>query len=86
MKYSIVIPVFNEEENINTIFSRIQSSFNKVKEPYEVIFVNDGSTDNTQNILESIHKKKKHFKVINFSRNFGHQTAVSAGLKYVRGE
>jgi dolichol-phosphate mannosyltransferase len=86
IKYSIVIPLFNEEENINVIFNRIQSSLKKTKEPYEVIFVNDGSTDNTRKLLEAIHKQQKHFKVLNFSRNFGHQTAVSAGLKYVRGD
>jgi len=84
MKLSIIIPVFNEEENIEKIYSEIIKLFSF---KYEIIFINDGSNDNTYNELEKLYKKdNKHIKVINFSRNFGKDAAIYAGLKYSCGE
>lgn len=57
-----------------------------LKSEYEIIFINDGSIDQTLNILKELNKKDKKIKIINFSRNFGHQTAVTAGLNFVSGE
>ncbi len=86
MKYSVVLPVYNEQENINSLNKRITKVFVELKKEYEIIFVNDGSHDKTKEILEDLHKKNNNIKVINFSRNFGHQTAVTAGLDFASGE
>lgn len=86
MDYSIILPVFNEEENIDKLFERVSGVLTSLKGTHEIIFINDGSSDRTRELLTALHKKHKIVKVINFSRNFGHQTAVSAGLKYASGD
>jgi len=86
MKYSVVLPVYNEEENLPTLYKRIIKVLTSLKADYEIIFVNDGSNDKTKNILVNLNKKNPRVKIINFSRNFGHQTAVSAGLQHTSGE
>lgn len=86
MKYSFVLPVYNEEENINGLYNRLAKVMNQLKDDYELIFVNDGSSDQTLHVLAELHQKHKNVKIINFSRNFGHQTAVTAGLHYATGE
>lgn len=83
---SIVIPVFNEEENITNLYERLIGASANWDLPFEVILVDDGSKDNTLNMLRNLHKKDYRFKFISFSRNFGHQTAVSAGLRYISGD
>jgi len=85
MKYSIILPVYNEQENLQQLYERISKAMGKLKS-YELIFVNDGSTDKTREQLEALNKKDSMVKIVHFSRNFGHQTAVSAGLKYCTGE
>ena len=82
---SIVIPVFNEEDNIPKLYDRIVSASSTWNLPFEVIFVDDGSADRTLFLLRKLYQKDSHFKYISFSRNFGHQTAVSAGLRYTKG-
>ena len=86
MKYSIILPVYNESENLQQLYERISKVMAKLKSSYEVVFINDGSTDRTGEMLVALHKKDSVVKIINFSRNFGHQTAVSAGLKYCTGD
>jgi dolichol-phosphate mannosyltransferase len=86
MRYSIILPVFNEQENIDSLYKRVAKVLIGLKAGYEVIFINDGSHDKTRNILEDLHKKNNSIKIINFSRNFGHQTAVTAGLDFATGE
>ena len=83
---SIVIPVFNEQENIPKLYERIVGASPTWNLPFEVILVDDGSTDRTLSLLRKLHQKDSRFKYISFSRNFGHQTAVSAGLRYTRGD
>ncbi len=86
-KLSIVIPMYYEEEVVNECYNRIFNMCNSIENyEYEIIFINDGSKDKTLEILENIASKDKNVKVISFSRNFGHQCAVSAGLKYVTGD
>ena len=86
-KLSIVIPMYYEEEIVENCYQELQKMLNKLKNyNYELIFVNDGSQDKTLSLLENIAKKDKKAKIISFSRNFGHQAAVSAGLKYVTGD
>ncbi|GIW61817.1 MAG: glycosyl transferase [Patescibacteria group bacterium] len=88
MKISLVIPVFNESEVITVLYSRIDKALKKdfPKFQREIIFIDDGSTDNTFNELKKLHKKDPSVKVIQLSRNFGHQIAISAGLDKTTGD
>jgi len=83
--YSVILPVFNEEETIPALYKRLHAVFKEFSEPYELLFINDGSSDGSARILGELHKKDKRVKLINFSRNFGHQMAVTAGLQYASG-
>lgn len=85
-KISVVIPMYQEEEVAIECYNRMTNVLSKLQNyEYEIICVNDGSKDKTLEILEEIALKDKNAKVISFSRNFGHQNAVTAGLKYVSG-
>ncbi len=86
-KISIVIPMYYEEEVANECYERMTKVLSNISNyEYEIIFVNDGSKDKTLEILEKIAKNDRKIKVISFARNFGHQCAVTAGLKYVTGD
>lgn len=85
-KYSIVIPVFNEDPIINETYKRLKETMDKTKEDYELIFVNDGSKDSTHDLIYIMCKKDSHVKLLEFSRNFGHQIAISAGLDHAEGD
>ncbi|MBM4317915.1 MAG: glycosyltransferase family 2 protein [Deltaproteobacteria bacterium] len=80
---SLIIPVYNEQENIPVVFDRVCSVL--VDESFEVIFIDDGSTDHSLKVLQGLSKKSVFLKVISFSRNFGHQSALKAGLDYAQG-
>jgi polyisoprenyl-phosphate glycosyltransferase len=86
VKYSIVVPVFNEEESIPLFIKRMVPVMDQTMEPYEIIFVNDGSRDRTPEILKEEASKNPNIKVINFSRNFGQQAALLCGFKASSGE
>ena len=80
---SIIVPCFNEEDVIIESYQRIKSALKSVKDyTSEIIFINDGSKDNTSNLLSEIASKDMKVKVIHFSRNFGHQPAVTAGIHF----
>jgi len=81
---SIIVPALNEESNIAPIFERLSKILEK--ENYEVIFVDDGSSDATADVISNLSKKYPQIKGISFSRNFGHQAALKAGLDYAQGE
>ncbi|MCP4923368.1 MAG: glycosyltransferase [bacterium] len=84
---SIVIPVFNEQECLQTMFDRLMPVMDKMKRSYEVLFINDGSKDRSSEILREFQKKRpKHIRVIEFKRNFGQHMAITAGFENVRGE
>ncbi|MCR4326738.1 MAG: glycosyltransferase family 2 protein, partial [Candidatus Roizmanbacteria bacterium] len=83
--YSVILPVFNEEETIPVLYKRLHAVFKDFTESYELLFINDGSSDGSARLLSELHKKDKRVKLINFSRNFGHQMAVTAGLQYASG-
>ena len=87
-KVSIVIPMYYEEQVAEECYKRVHKVVTDLNElsDYEIIFVNDGSKDRTLSILENIASADKNVKVISFSRNFGHQAAVTAGLKFVTGD
>lgn len=86
-KISVIIPMYNEQEVIKECYKRLINILNaNEKYCYEIICVNDGSTDDTGKILEEISKSDRNFKILSFSRNFGHQAAVTAGLKHSSGD
>lgn len=83
---SIVVPVYNEEKSIRLMYDRLLASITVISENFEIIFVNDGSRDNSFLELVKLSKEDARVKYINFSRNFGHQIAVTAGLDKTNGE
>ena len=85
-KYSIIIPVYNEQEAIPLFYDAVLPVMDKLNEPYELIFVNDGSRDNTLNVLRELAKKDDRVKVLSFSRNFGQQAAIFCGFEHSTGD
>ncbi len=77
---SVIVPCYNEEDVITESYNRIKSVLLQLKNKSEIIFINDGSSDTTEQLLFAIAEKDTQVKVISFSRNFGHQKAVTAGL------
>lgn len=84
--FSIVAPLYNESENIDMLYERIDIVMKKMSAEYELLFINDGSKDDTLLKILQLSSKHEHVKFIDFSRNFGHQIAVSAGLDYAKGQ
>ena len=82
---SIVIPAFNEEENICNTAKVVQSVMEEAQIPYEIIFVSDGSSDNTFSEVLELAKKDRHIRGLEFSRNFGKEPAMFAGLSAIKG-
>lgn len=84
--YSVVIPVFNESENIPELYRRLTEVLRARGGTYELVFVDDGSHDATFSILAGLKKNDSHVRIVKFSRNFGHHIAITAGLDLCRGE
>ena len=86
-KVSVIVPMYYEEEVAEECYKRLKRVLESINNyNYELIFINDGSKDKTLSILMDIANKDKNVKIISFSRNFGHQCAVTAGLQYVTGD
>jgi glycosyltransferase involved in cell wall biosynthesis/putative flippase GtrA len=83
--YSIVAPVFNEKETLPHFYQRIVQVMEGIGESFELVFVNDGSSDGSYEVLQQLHESDARVHVIDFSRNFGHQIAISAGLDFAHG-
>ncbi len=83
---SVVIPAYNEEEVLAASFARLDAAMRGIGEPYELIFVNDGSRDGTAGILKGLAEAHEAVRALHFSRNFGHQIAVTAGLDAAEGD
>ena len=83
---SIVVPLYNEEEVFDKLIQRLTSVINNTSFSCEVILVNDGSSDNTDTLIQKTCKEDTRFTGVLLSRNHGHQLAVTAGLQYVRGK
>ena len=82
----MIIPIYNEEKILPELYHRLAETLKLVTADYELIFVNDGSFDSTAEILTGFSKENEKVKYINFSRNFGHQVAISAGIDYCTGD
>ncbi|HOO46348.1 MAG TPA: glycosyltransferase family 2 protein [Deltaproteobacteria bacterium] len=82
---SIVVPIHNERENIPLLYQELVEVLSNLKEAYEIILVNDGSTDGSRQVLEQIAQEDPSVRVIEFRRNYGQTAALSAGFKYSRG-
>lgn len=85
IQYSIIVPMYNEEEVIATTFGRLKEVMDTTGETYELIFVNDGSKDSSVAIISELAKQHNEIVLIDFSRNFGHQVAITAGMDYAKG-
>ncbi|MDR3601512.1 MAG: glycosyltransferase family 2 protein [Desulfosporosinus sp.] len=83
--YSIVIPVYNEEAVIDQTYRRLKQVLDSTKDPYELIFVNDGSCDHTTAKIKGFRAQDDAVKLITFSRNFGYQVAITVGMDYASG-
>ena len=83
---SIVLPIYNEEAGLASFISELSLELTKISENAEVIFVNDGSKDNSLALIKKFCEENKDFKYIDLSRNFGHQIAVSAGIDFAKGD
>ncbi|MFT7603070.1 MAG: glycosyltransferase involved in cell wall biosynthesis, partial [Saprospiraceae bacterium] len=79
MEISVIIPVYNEEDNIYKLHERLKSVLDQLGVKYEMIFVNDGSKDNSMPMIRALSKQHPEVCYIDLSRNFGHQVAVTAG-------
>lgn len=86
MRLSLVVPCFNEQENVRPFFEACKKAFEKTIESYEIIYVNDGSKDNTWQELKQLYEAEDNIKLINFSRNFGKESAMYAGLSKASGD
>ncbi|MZK48840.1 glycosyltransferase family 2 protein [Clostridium beijerinckii] len=84
--YSVIVPLYNEELVINQSYKRLKAVMDSTNESYEIVFVNDGSKDRTREIAEEICSRDENIKLINFSRNFGHQAAITAGMDLALGD
>lgn len=83
---SVVIPVYNEEENIRILFDEIVAAIEGKFKDFEIIFINDGSADQSLTRLKDIHKDDSRARIIDFRKNFGQSTAISAGFDYCKGD
>ncbi len=84
MLLSVIVPLYNEEEIVAETFRALEEELKNTE--HEILFINDGSKDKTREILESLLTQTPHNRLINFSRNFGHQAAFSAGIDYAQGD
>lgn len=85
-KISIVVPCYNEEESLGLLYRELIRVIKELKLDYEILFVDDGSSDNTLNVIKDLFKKDKKVRFISFSRNFGKEAALFAGLENVEGD
>lgn len=86
MKYSIIIPIKNEEENIKDLVNELEPVMENLRQKWELICVDDGSTDSSLLILQDLCKQKSYMRILSFTRNFGQSAAFAAGFKAARGE
>src|SRR6266436_4379451 len=86
IQYSLVVPFFNEQENIPTLYMKLTEVMDSIGEPYEMVFVDDGSKDNTYKVLTEIYEHDRRVNVVRLRKNFGQTAALKAGFDFARGE
>ncbi|REK69377.1 glycosyltransferase family 2 protein [Paenibacillus paeoniae] len=86
VKYSVIVPMYNEEEVIEHTYGRLKEVMDRADGRYELIFVNDGSKDRSVELVKSFSANDQNVRLIDFSRNFGHQIAITAGMDYAKGD
>ena len=86
MELSIVVPVMNEATNIKPLYERLRDTLNKITDDYEIIYIDDGSTDETVSNVVALRDLDPRVKLVSFSRNFGHEMANSAGFRKASGK
>jgi dolichol-phosphate mannosyltransferase len=84
--YSIVAPIYNEVESLPHLYRRVKQVMSSLREPWELILVDDGSTDGSTDAIRALAKKDRHVRPVIFARNFGHQIAITAGWDFARGD
>ena len=85
IELSIVIPIYNEEENLSELYSRLVRVLDDSRTDFEIVFVDDGSRDKCVQLLKELEASDKRVVVVELARNFGHQVAITAGLDFARG-
>jgi len=85
IQISVIVPLFNEEESLNELHQKLSVVMTALKKPYEIIFVDDGSTDNSFEQLKQIHEQDKNTRVFRLQRNYGKSAVLSTGFKNARG-
>jgi glycosyltransferase involved in cell wall biosynthesis len=86
VKFSIAVPVYNERESLPELYQRVQDVMDAQRESWELILIDDGSSDGSTEIIQELAQADKRVRPVIFARNFGHQIAITAGLDYSRGE
>ncbi len=86
MDLSVVVPVYNEEETVEMLCKRLHESLSKMQQSYEVVLVDDGSTDNTWSLMRACAERYPHMRLLRFRRNFGQTAAMSAGFHHAKGD
>lgn len=86
MLLSVVIPLFNEEENIELLYDELKKVLDSIKKEYEIVFVDDGSSDKSLTLLKEIQKNDSNLVIVSFRKNFGQTAAMSAGFDYAKGD
>jgi dolichol-phosphate mannosyltransferase len=84
--YSVVAPVYNEEETLPKFYQHVREAMDSLGEPWELVLVNDGSSDRSAEIMRDLHAQDPRVCIVDFARNFGHQIAVTAGADHARGD
>src|ERR1700726_2321879 len=86
IRYSIVVPFFNEQENVPPLYMKLTEVMDSIGEPYELVFVDDGSRDNTFKVLSEIYEHDRRVNLVRLRRNFGQTAGLKAGFDFARGE
>src|ERR1700724_2456142 len=86
IRYSILVPFFNEQENVPPLYMKLTEVMDSIGEPYELVFVDDGSRDNTFKVLSEIYEHDRRVNLVRLRRNFGQTAGLKAGFDFARGE